>query len=120
MIGKFLFPVLLTLWVGLLIYLSGVPHLFIGTNDWLIRKLGHTAAYGILTYLLWENSSYVTKKVHFKIILCICIVLIIAVYDEIHQMSIPGRSGNYKGLLFDVLGMTLVLSFLNIVQRRTK
>jgi hypothetical protein len=118
--NKLIFLILLFMWIGLLIYLSGVPHLLAGTQGWLIRKLGHTAIYGILTFLFWKNISCLTNKFFLRALLCIIAVSILAVYDEVHQMSIPGRCGNYKGLLFDGLGVVLILGWLHISHRRLR
>ena len=107
--SRLLVTISLIFWVGLLVYLSGVPYLFIWTQGWLLRKLGHSVMYGILTLLIWINFSYFTQRRFIRVLSCLCFVLLCSLYDEIHQIFVPGRCGNIKGLFFDLIGMVFML-----------
>ena len=45
-----------------------------------------------------------------KIMVCIIALSLFAAFDEIHQMYVPGRNGNWVGFSFDVMGIVAGLS----------
>jgi len=102
---------LLILCTVLIFYLSGIPHFSIGTQGFLIRKLGHSFLFGMFTYFLWMSFPWFENKQIKKVLLCLLILLAVAISDEIHQSLVPGRRGNIKGVLFDLLGGLIVLTW---------
>ena len=65
-----------------------------------IRKLAHLTEYfilGILTYNVFKNNY---KSINLSIIVC----LLYAISDEIHQIFIPGRTGQITDVLIDTIG----------------
>jgi VanZ family protein len=105
---------LLILCAGLIFYLSGIPSFSTGTRGFLARKLGHSFVYGIFTFLLWKSIPWFGNSLFKKILLCALIVSAFAIFDELRQSTVPGRHGNYRGVLFDLLGGCTVLSFFAI------
>ena len=65
-------------------------------------------------YLLWMSVPWFNNQKIWKLLLCLCILTGVAISDEFHQASIPGRRGNIMGVLFDLLGGGTVLSVIEI------
>lgn len=86
----------------------------------IIRKIAHLSEYalgGFLIYgflLTFEISS---KK---QIIISILLGIIYAITDEVHQLFVPGRSGQVKDVYIDslgvILGVCVLLFIVKIVQ----
>lgn len=70
----------------------------------LVRKAAHISAYfvlGILLFNLLKEYGLVVKKVIF---ISIAIAMLYACTDELHQMFVPGRSGEVRDVLIDTAG----------------
>lgn len=130
--GKRFFWVLTLLWMLLIFYLSHQPAtaskaLSGGLLDWmltifpagfshisflhlLLRKAAHLSAYFILGVLV---AQAIGKTKTWSLKTCIYALLICAVYamtDEVHQLFIPGRSGEMKDVLIDTIGAAFGIS----------
>ncbi|QOY37182.1 VanZ family protein [Anaerobacillus isosaccharinicus] len=72
--------------------------------SFLIRKGAHFFAYfvlGILVTCSYRSSGVVGYKiVVFSLVVCI----LYAISDEIHQLFVPGRSGEVRDVLIDSIG----------------
>ncbi len=69
-----------------------------------IRKLAHFAEYavmGVLVYLLWRQWMERGRKLY---ILIIVWVFVSAAMDELHQLFVPDRCGNFGDVLLDTCG----------------
>ena len=76
-----------------------------------IRKIAHGFEYcilGILLFLALSTHNISNKK---KYIITLIICIIYASTDEIHQLYINGRYGDYKDVLVDTLGSSIGLLF---------
>ena len=74
-----------------------------------VRKLAHISEYFVLCLLVCMffstyNISCI-KVIIYSFILC----FLYACSDEIHQLYVPGRSGNIKDVFVDSIGISLVL-----------
>lgn len=70
----------------------------------LVRKAAHIGAYfvlGILLLILLKEYGLAVKKMIF---ISIGIAMLYACTDEIHQMFVPGRSGEVRDVLIDAAG----------------
>lgn len=70
----------------------------------LVRKAAHIGAYfvlGILLFNLLKEYGLAVKKIIF---ISLAIAMLYACTDEIHQMFIPGRSGEVRDVLIDTAG----------------
>ncbi len=70
----------------------------------LVRKAAHICAYfvlGILLFNLLKEYGLAAKKMIF---ISIAIAMLYACTDEIHQMFVPGRSGEVRDVLIDTAG----------------
>lgn len=102
---KILYTSLVLYWVVLIILTSlpttSLPK--VGISD----KLQHFFAYFVLALLL--NSSFlVQRKYQFsfnvKSLLSLLIVVLYAIFDEVHQYFIPGRFCEFSDFIADVIG----------------
>jgi len=106
---------LLIVWMALIFYLSSIPHLSLGFEEYeeqFYRKSVHIIIYGILTFLLWFSIPKLDENLTKKVLLCAFLSTSYAIADEIHQMFVPGRCDNAKGVLFDLIGIVAVLIWL--------
>ena len=90
----------------------------------IIRKLAHFSLYAIggIIIFLHVNLYEITEKR--KVITSWTIGTTYAISDEIHQLFVPGRSGEIRDVCIDSLGVitgiTLVLILLKFIERRKK
>ena len=66
--------------------------------------------------LLREYMVINTKLVLLSLLIC----FLYACSDEIHQLFVPGRSGEARDVLIDTLGACLGVSFYYLVFRKKK
>lgn len=70
----------------------------------LVRKAAHISAYfilGILIFNLLKEYDLAIKKMIFA---SIAMAMLYACTDEIHQIFVPGRSGEVRDVLIDTAG----------------
>lgn len=84
-----------------------IPFMQLDQQMWhfFIRKSAHFCAYFILGILLM-NALRKNRFAHRQIMLAVIISLLYAVSDEVHQLFIPGRSGEVRDILIDTIGAT--------------
>lgn len=70
----------------------------------LVRKTAHICAYFILGILLFNLLKEYELAVKKMIFLSIAIAMLYACTDELHQMFVPGRSGEVRDVLIDTAG----------------
>ena len=112
--------ILAVLWMAFIFCLSSIPHLGHGIGGHQVqfhREFAHIIAYGILTFLIWFSFPKLDGNLAKKILVCAFLALLYAISDEVHQAFVPGRSGNIKGVVFDVIGIVAVLVWLGVRQR---
>ncbi|MDV2886388.1 VanZ family protein [Alkalihalophilus pseudofirmus] len=123
------------LWMSLIYYLSHQPaaestelstgvmqvliasfeaiFLFINLEtEWfhfLIRKGAHFTAYFILGILL-INALRKSKAVDTSAMIALLLSVLYAISDEVHQLFIPGRSGEVRDVLIDSAGAAVGIS----------
>ena len=85
-----------------------------------IRKLAHGFEYCILCILLiLALTSYNISNIK-KYIIALIICIIFASTDEMHQLFINGRYGDYKDVLIDTIGSSIGLIIYTIVTKCLK
>ncbi len=62
---------------------------------------------------MWYSFPKLDKNLSKKIVICGFLAILFAVSDEFHQGFVPGRSGNAKGVLFDFIGIAVVITWLS-------
>ena len=150
---KTIFAVLLVLWMGFIfsmscenaekssntsgqtirVVLSTVPEFekqpeevkvnIIEELQFIVRKSAHFIGYmilGILASGLILQYENINKKYPLAFLICV----IYAISDEIHQLFVPGRSGQVRDVLIDsagsLLGIILVMAFVKILIKFNK
>ena len=102
------------LWIVAIFVQSSIPDLSapdlgFKTQD----KLAHMVEFGILAFLLrryfvFNESINLQNKWYANSIIVGCCY---AVFDEIHQAFVPGRSADVFDVLADVIGVLIVINF---------
>lgn len=85
-----------------------------------VRKCAHLSLYlilGILVISLLREYMVINTKL---VLLSLLICFLYACSDEIHQLFVPGRSGEARDVLIDTLGACLGVSFYYLVFRKNK
>lgn len=85
-----------------------------------VRKCAHLSLYlilGILVISLLREYMVINTKI---VLLSLLICFLYACSDEIHQLFVPGRSGEARDVLIDTLGACLGVSFYYLVFRKKK
>ena len=85
-----------------------------------VRKCAHLSLYlilGILVISLLREYMVINTKL---VLLSLLICFLYACSDEIHQLVVPGRSGEVRDVLIDTLGACLGVSFYYLVFRKKK
>lgn len=85
-----------------------------------VRKNAHFFSYLILGILVANGlrSCNINGYRSFLVALLICILY--AVSDEIHQLYVPGRSGQVKDVIIDSAGALVGILGLNGIRRRAQ
>lgn len=86
-----------------------------------IRKIAHFSIYTLVGFLLMSLVSTYNLKENRRIIISLCIGVLYATSDEIHQLFIPGRAGQITDVMLDsmgvLLGILLVLTVLEVYRK---
>jgi len=70
-----------------------------------IRKVAHASVFlvlGVLVCFLIKEFTLDIKKI---LVICFIICITYAIGDEIHQLYVPGRSGEFKDVIIDTIGL---------------
>ena len=150
---KTIFAVLLVLWMGFIfsmssenaekssntsgqtirVVLSAVPGFeeqpeevkvnIIEELQFIVRKSAHFIGYMILGILASGLILYY-GNINKKYLLAFLICVIYAISDEIHQLFVPGRSGQVRDVLIDsagsLLGIIIVMAFVKLLIKFNK
>ena len=106
-------PVLV--WAGIIFALSATPNLrFVqGVDlDFVVRKAGHMAAFGILAVLLWRALAF--SAVRRAMMWSLMLTVGYAATDEFHQSFTAGRHPSLVDVGIDSVGALLFLIALTL------
>lgn len=82
-----------------------------------LRKGAHMAAYFMLALLVcYAVTSWVSKP-RYQYLLTIGISFVYSISDEIHQLLVPGRSGELRDVLIDTAGVLLAMLIVLIIRK---
>ncbi|MGM8365240.1 VanZ family protein [Virgibacillus sp. W0181] len=91
-----------------------------------IRKNAHFFAYFVLGWLIiyaWRNSGIDELR---SVVFAICLCVLYAISDEIHQLFVPGRSGEVRDVFIDSAGSVtgvgtyLLIGYLRGIVKRSR
>ncbi|MBR2590149.1 MAG: VanZ family protein [Clostridia bacterium] len=94
----------------------------VGFTEFFVRKMAHTLEYAALGFVSAFAFAYTLKKAkyfYFGIIFS----FVYSITDEIHQLYVPGRSGQVRDVFVDLAGTllgVLVLGCLYLIYRKVK
>lgn len=100
----------MALWAGVIFVLSATPNLrFVQSDalDFVVRKAGHMAAFGILAVLLWRAISYSRERG--AVALSLLLTILYAASDEFHQSFTVGRHPSPVDVAIDSAGALIAL-----------
>lgn len=87
----------------------------------IIRKVAHFSIYTLVGLLLMSFVSTYDLKENKRIMISLCIGALYATSDEIHQLFVPGRSGQITDVILDsmgvLLGILIVLTTLELYKK---
>ena len=96
----------------------GDSQLILERTESIIRKVAHFSIYTLVGFLLMSLISTYDLKENKRIIISLGIGVLYAASDEIHQLFVPGRSGQITDVVLDsmgvLLGILLILMLLKV------
>ena len=72
--------------------------------QFLVRKTAHFLVYAVLGVLLYWSASIQKQGRRRKVVCAWAVGTVYAISDEIHQLLVPGRSGQLRDVLLDSAG----------------
>ena len=102
--------VLVVVWAGLIFTLSATPNLrFVQADaiDFVVRKAGHMAVFGILAVLLWRAITYSRERG--ALAASLVVTTLYAASDELHQSFTAGRHPSPVDVAIDSAGAAIAL-----------
>ncbi len=92
--------------------------------DFVVRKSAHACEYAVLGILFFINYQCRIRSIKRIAGMSILSVILYAVTDELHQLFVPGRSGQIADVILDsgggVGGVVLSVLLLYIIRKRKK
>lgn len=85
----------------------------------IIQKIAHMCEYALL-FLLIYYGLHKTIKYQYKLLISLIISILYACSDEFHQIFISGRSGQFKDVIIDTIGMIIMLLIIYLWQKEKK
>ena len=93
----------------------------ISSFQFIARKTAHLSLYAVLGLLSFlAVISYRNLKFGFRTALSAAICLLYAVSDEVHQLFVPGRSGEIRDVCIDFVGSLIMITILALSARYIK
>lgn len=93
----------------------------ISSFQFIARKTAHFSLYAILGLLSFLTViSYRNLKFGLRTALSAAICLLYAASDEVHQLFVPGRSGEIRDVCIDFCGSLLIITILALSARYIK
>lgn len=85
-----------------------------------VRKSAHFTLYfilGILVFLFVKDFTVISYKV---VLISVIVVLLYSISDEVHQLFVPGRSGEVLDVMIDTMGGFISCNILYLIYRRKR
>lgn len=108
------------LWMGVIFYMSSQKSIATGGNlaaDFITFKTLHVVEYAFLFLLLYRaiNSiSYMNSALYS--VFSFSVAMLYSITDELHQLTIPSRSGRFMDVLFDLTGMIIMYGIIKKIR----
>jgi VanZ family protein len=101
---------LVAVWAGVIFALSATPNLRIAQAadlDFILRKSGHMAVFGILAVLIWRALAL--SAVRRAMVWSLLLTVAYAASDEFHQSFTAGRNASAVDVSIDSAGALIAL-----------
>lgn len=87
----------------------------VSSINFFVRKMAHFMLFAILSVLVYNLVfCYIFKRTK-VIMLSSLICLVYAVSDEIHQLFVPGRAGQFRDVIIDFSGVLTALLIIFLI-----
>lgn len=94
---------------------------FVESMQFITRKAAHFSCYGVLGLLSFLSVVTYRKAAYgLRVVLSAFICLLYAVSDEVHQLYVPGRSGELRDVCIDFSGSLLAIISAALIARLSK
>ncbi len=106
-------------WATLIFVLSAQPNLrFVEDSglDFVVRKIGHMAVFGVLALLLWRALAGTTASPR-QWALAFGLTVLYAISDEVHQAVVSGRHASIVDVGIDAAGALIALVSAAVLRR---
>lgn len=122
---RMLLFILLIFWMGLIFFFSAKPAVQSAKKiDFAVRKSAHACEYAALSVLFFVNYKKKSRKIKQIVGMSALSTALYAVTDEIHQLFVPGRSGQITDVILDscggLIGAVLSAIILYLIRKRKK
>jgi VanZ family protein len=108
------------LWAALIFAFSAQPDLrFVPDDalDFVVRKAGHMAVFGILALLVWRALA-TTTDVRRPAAWAIALTVLYAITDELHQGAVDGRHASAVDVGIDAIGAIVAVAVIGLLRWR--
>lgn len=92
-------------------------YLHIPISEFIVRKAAHMSEYALLTLTLiygFYKNHYPIQKIMIYSLIC---TFLYACSDEMHQLFIGGRAGQFTDVLIDTCGGCLTIIFYDVLTK---
>jgi len=106
-------------WAALIFAFSAQPDLrFVPDDglDFVVRKVGHMAVFGILALLFWRALSS-TTHLRRSWAWALLLAILYAITDEVHQAFVTGRHASPVDVAIDAVGVLIAVGVVAGVRR---
>ena len=107
-------------WAGLIFAFSAQPNLRFAADpglDFLVRKAGHMAVFGILALLLWRALAS-TSAWRRSWVWSVALAILYAITDEFHQGFVTGRHPSPVDVGIDAAGAAIAVLAAGLIRSR--
>ena len=88
--------------------------------NFLVRKSAHFLSYLVLSMLVMNALGRSGAQGSRKVLIAIGICVLYAISDEVHQLFVPGRSGQIKDVLLDSGGALTGIILYTLIEKGRK
>ncbi len=103
-------------WAGLIFAFSAQANLTFAPDaglDFVIRKLGHMAIFGVLALLLWRALA-ATTTLRRPWAWGLALSVLYAITDELHQSFVAGRNASVRDVGIDAAGALIAVAIVGV------
>lgn len=83
-----------------------------------VRKTAHMTEYGILAAAVWFALCFWTNNKSVLYFSTVVFCVFYAATDEIHQLFVKGRSGQFEDVLIDAVGVVIATGLIYLLKKR--